>query len=168
LTEGSNFKAMWEHASDFVNMDYIQSNDISAILHTYGVEAARASIINEVSGVFGVYGIEINFRHLSLIADYMVRPPPFSPYIPSPAADGPIFNFVCVQQTHEGNYKPFNRTGISSRSSPLLKASFETTAAFLSEATLFGDFDDLSNPSSSVVSAYPCPFRFSLLFFSRC
>jgi len=60
LTEGSNFKAIWEHANEFVDMNYLQSNDIAAILHTYGVEAARASIIAEVSGVFGVYAITIN------------------------------------------------------------------------------------------------------------
>ncbi|CDZ97905.1 beta and beta-prime subunits of dna dependent rna-polymerase [Phaffia rhodozyma] len=128
LTEGSNFQAMWEHANELVDLNYIRSNDIAAILHTYGVEAARASIIREVSGVFGVYAITINFRHLSLIADYM---------------------------THEGGYKPFNRTGISSKSSPLLKASFETTMAFLSEATLHGDFDDLKSPSANIVMGKP-------------
>lgn len=63
--------------------------------------------------------------------------------------------FSAPAQTHEGGYKPFNRTGISSKSSPLLKASFETTAAFLSDATLHGDFDDLSNPSSSIVLGKP-------------
>lgn len=57
--------------------------------------------------------------------------------------------------THEGGYKPFNRTGISSKSSPLLKASFETTAAFLSEATLHGDFDDLQSPSGNIVMGKP-------------
>lgn len=62
---------------------------------------------------------------------------------------------LAALQTHEGGYKPFNRTGISSKSSPLLKASFETTAAFLSDATLHGDFDDLSNPSSSIVLGKP-------------
>lgn len=58
-------------------------------------------------------------------------------------------------QTHEGGFKPFNRTGIASKSSPLLKASFETTAAFLSEATLHGDFDDLRSPSASLVIGAP-------------
>jgi DNA-directed RNA polymerase I subunit RPA1 len=119
---------MWEYADEAVDLNFIKSNDIAAILRTYGVEAARASIINEVSAVFGVYGIVIDYRHLSLLADYM---------------------------THEGGYKPFNRTGISSKSSPLLKASFETTAAFLSEATLHGDFDDLRSPSSNIVVGKP-------------
>jgi hypothetical protein len=33
---------------------------------------ARASIVREMSRVFGVYNIEVDIRHLELIADYMV------------------------------------------------------------------------------------------------
>jgi hypothetical protein len=40
-------------------------------------------------------------------------------------------------------------------SSPLLKASFETTGAFLSEATIYGDFDDLQTPSGNLVIGRP-------------
>lgn len=40
-------------------------------------------------------------------------------------------------------------------SSPLLKASFETTASFLSDATLYGDFDDLTSPSGNIVIGRP-------------
>lgn len=54
-------------------------------------------------------------------------------------------------QTSEGGYKPFNRTGLSNNSSPFLKASFETTANFVSDAALFGDFDDLGSPSANIV-----------------
>lgn len=57
----------------------------------------------------------------------------------------------CVPQTFDGGYKPFNRKGISTNPSPLLKASYETTAAFLSDATLHGDFDDLTTPSGNIV-----------------
>jgi DNA-directed RNA polymerase I subunit RPA1 len=73
-------------------------------------------------------GIAVDYRHLTVIADYM---------------------------THDGGYKPFNRTGISSKSSPLLKASFETTVAFLSEATLHGDFDNLESPAAKIVLGKP-------------
>ncbi|GAA6044684.1 hypothetical protein JCM8097_000001 [Rhodosporidiobolus ruineniae] len=47
--------------------------------------------------------------------------------------------------TCEGGYKPFNRTGLSNNSSPFLKASFETTSGFVSEAALF----NLSAPPST-------------------
>ncbi|XP_024984043.1 uncharacterized protein LOC112519960 [Cynara cardunculus var. scolymus] len=43
------------------------------MLNTYGVEAARTSIILEMKNVFGSYGLEIDYKHLSLIADYMTH-----------------------------------------------------------------------------------------------
>lgn len=58
-------------------------------------------------------------------------------------------------QTCEGGYKPFNRTGLSNNSSALLKSSFETTSAFLSEAALFGDFDTMVGPSARIVVGRP-------------
>jgi DNA-directed RNA polymerase I subunit RPA1 len=42
------------------------------MFETYGVEAGQATIIRELSAVFDVYGISVNHRHLSLVADYMV------------------------------------------------------------------------------------------------
>lgn len=104
------------------------------------MEAARTAIVKEMTAVFGVYHIDVNIRHLELIADYMVR---LSPSLG-------LFRLTAFQ-TFEGGYRPFNRRGISTNPSPLLKASFETTAAFLSEAALHGDFDDLTTPSGNIV-----------------
>ncbi len=56
-----------------MDVNHIQCNDIGAILHTYGVEAARYSIVNEITKVFAVYGISVDYRHLMLIADYMTQ-----------------------------------------------------------------------------------------------
>lgn len=58
---------------DILHEEVIHSNDIYAILKAYGVEAARATILREVSSVFAVYNIKVDSRHLELIADYMVR-----------------------------------------------------------------------------------------------
>jgi hypothetical protein len=65
------------------------------------------------------------------------------------------FSANALIQTFEGGYKPFNRKGISTNPSPLLKASFETTSAFLSDAALYGDFDDLTTPSGNIVLGRP-------------
>lgn len=74
-TEGVNIRGMWEpHInSGLIDLNSLMTNDISAILRIYGVEAARNAIVNEVAGVFGVYGISVDPRHLGLIADYMVK-----------------------------------------------------------------------------------------------
>ncbi|KAJ3518055.1 hypothetical protein NLJ89_g82 [Agrocybe chaxingu] len=131
-TNGSNLRGMWEFAAgsdeSILKDEHIYSNDIYSILNTYGVEMARAAILKEMAGIFAVYNIDVNRRHLELIADYM---------------------------TFDGGYKPFNRKGISTNPSPLLKASYETTAAFLSDATLYGDFDDLTTPSGNIVLGKP-------------
>lgn len=50
----------------------IKTNDIYAALMSYGVEMARALILKEIRGVFGAYNIDVDIRHLELIADYMV------------------------------------------------------------------------------------------------
>lgn len=59
-------------ADEHVDLDHLGSNDIYAILQTYGVEAARRAIIEEMGNVFGAYGIAVDYRHLTVIADYMV------------------------------------------------------------------------------------------------
>ena len=61
--------------------------------------------------MFAMYGIGIDYRHLSLIADYM---------------------------TFEGRYMAFNRAGIESNASPLQKMSFETTMLFLRNSIIDG------------------------------
>lgn len=55
-----------------IDVDKIYTNDVHAVLVAYGVEAARQAIVQEIAAVFGVYGISVDMRHLSLIADYMV------------------------------------------------------------------------------------------------
>lgn len=144
-TNGSNIPGLWQFAQGYadpiIDENGVYSNDIYALLCAYGVEAARAAILKEIGGVFAVYKIDVDIRHLELIADYMVR------------ATGAVCNapLICACQTFDGGYKPFNRKGISTNPSPLLKASYETTAAFLSDATLHGDFDDLTTPSGNIV-----------------
>ena len=75
-TNGSNIPGLWQFAcsdgESLIDQHTIYSNDIYAILCTYGVEAARATILKEVKGVFDVYKIDVDIRHLELIADYMV------------------------------------------------------------------------------------------------
>lgn len=60
-------------------------------------------------------------------------------------------NLIADVMTRSGGYVPFNRQGMLSSTSPLMKMSFETTCNFLKDATLEGDSDDLSNPSARIV-----------------
>lgn len=82
-TAGVNFEVLALY-DDIVDLPAVKSNHIHAVLQFFGVEAARAAIVNEIDSVFAVYGISVDRRHLGLIADYM---------------------------THEGSYKALNRHG---------------------------------------------------------
>jgi DNA-directed RNA polymerase I subunit RPA1 len=54
VAEGQNLKGLW-HLGDMVDLNMLSSNDIGAIMDTYGVEAGRACIIKEMKNIFGVY-----------------------------------------------------------------------------------------------------------------
>jgi len=122
--EGSNLTALHLLPEGTVDIDHLQTNDIAKVLGSYGVEAARAAIVKEVNGVFGHFGITVNHRHLSLIADYM---------------------------TQTGKFRPFNRIGLKNCTSPILQMSFETTMAFLTESCAENLRDAMKSPASSIV-----------------
>ncbi|XP_008065778.1 DNA-directed RNA polymerase I subunit RPA1 [Carlito syrichta] len=122
-TEGINLPELFKHA-EVLDLRRLYSNDIHAMASTYGIEAALRVIEKEIKDVFAVYGIAVDPRHLSLVADYM-----------------------CF----EGIYKPLNRIGIRSNSSPLQQMTFETSFQFLKQATMLGSHDDLRSPSACLV-----------------
>lgn len=82
----------------------LTSNDVWAVCQTYGVEAARASIVAEIINVFGAYGIAVDPRHLGLVADHM---------------------------TFDGGYRPLNRAGMADFSSPCLQVRVARPACCL-------------------------------------
>lgn len=112
--------------SDFINVYTTYSTDIESTLQVLGVEAARFSIVQEIRTVFSAYGIDIDIRHLMLIADKM---------------------------TFNGVYSAFNRHKMSG--SILSKMSFESSYSFLRKSYLFRQEDDLEEPSSRIVLGLP-------------
>ncbi|OVA12173.1 RNA polymerase [Macleaya cordata] len=126
-TAGVDFSAFWDMQDD-LDIRHVVSNDIQAVLQTYGVEAARATLINEVKGVFGSYGISVNIRHLTLIADFM---------------------------THAGGIRPMSRYGIAGSISPFSKMSFETASKFIVDAAYHGEVDNLESPSARICLGLP-------------
>ena len=123
VTEGVNFEAMWDQ-EDFIDVDKITSNDVASVLKVYGVEAARNTIVNEINNVFSRYAISVSFRHLDLIADMMTR---------------------------QGTYLAFNRQGMETSTSSLMKMSYETTCQFLTKAVLDNEREELKSPSARIV-----------------
>jgi DNA-directed RNA polymerase I subunit RPA1 len=123
VVQGINFRAFFDH-SHIIDLHRLETNHSYALKAKYGVEAMRANIVKEVLMVFGVYGIAVDKRHLSLIGDFM---------------------------TFNGDYRAFNRIGMEESSSPFLKMSYETTLKYLVSASQGIETDDMSAPSSAVV-----------------
>ncbi|CAL5041962.1 unnamed protein product [Urochloa decumbens] len=127
-TSGVNFEVFW-NLRKYISINEITTNDIHMMLKTYGVEAARATIIQEVNNVFEPYGIKVDPRHLSMIADFM---------------------------TFDGGYRPMNRLGIGQFStSPFGKMTFETATKFIVEAATHGEADSLESPSANICLGKP-------------
>lgn len=123
VVQGINFDAFYMH-QDILDLNRLETNHSYALKYKYGVEAMRANIVKEVQMVFGVYGISVDKRHLSLVADFM---------------------------TFGGDYRAFNRIGMEESSSPFLKMSYETTMKYLVSSSQANERDDMSAPSSAVV-----------------
>ncbi|KAI0564777.1 DNA-directed RNA polymerase [Gracilaria domingensis] len=122
VTEGSNILKVHELGANLVEFNRLETNDMYGILQVYGVEALRAALVNEFTKVFDAYGIPVNIRHLSLIADYM---------------------------TATGEYRGFNRRSMSDSPGMFQRVTFETSMKFLQEALLNGVEEFTTNPSSA-------------------
>ncbi|XP_003705866.1 RNA polymerase I subunit RpI1 [Megachile rotundata] len=127
-TDGINIIEMFKYDKS-LDLNKLYSNDIYGISQTYGIEAANRVIMKEVKDVFKMYGITVDIRHLSLIADYM---------------------------TFDGTFQPLSRKGMEDSASPLQQISFESSLTFLKNATLQGKRDNLVSPSSRLMLGQPC------------
>ena len=122
--EGTNVGHVFKISPRYIDHNKIRFNDIQTVYKYYGVEAARQCIINELRNVFSVYGINVDYRHLTLISDSI---------------------------TSSGRLRVFNRMGsICHNVSPFLQMSFETSIKFLTEACLRNARDNLKSPASSI------------------
>lgn len=126
-TEGVSLLALVKF-SHILDLNAIYSNDIHAIANTYGIEAASQAIRREMANVFAVYGIQVDPRHLSLIADYM---------------------------TYSGSIRGMNRMSMEASASPFQQMSFESTLRYLKWATILGLHDDIKSPSAALVFGRP-------------
>jgi DNA-directed RNA polymerase subunit A' len=129
VTLGTNLKEVMQLPG--VNKDRIVSNDFYEIAATFGIEAARQLIINEVQEVLNSQGIDINPRHLKLIADSM---------------------------TNIGDVKGVTRMGIiAQKVSILARATFETPVKQFVNAIMKGNSDKLVSVIENIILNQPVP-----------
>lgn len=123
VTAGTNLKSIMELES--VDKHRTVSNDVFEVYSVLGIEAARAAIINEMYKVIEGQGLNIDDRHIMLVADMM---------------------------TVDGSIKGITRYGIiGEKSSVLARASFETPIKHLISAALVGEKDPLNSVVENVM-----------------
>ena len=123
MTDGSNFAGVL----NVKGVDYRRTvtNDIHEIEEVLGIEAARAAIVNEIMGVLEDQGLDVDIRHILLVADIMTR---------------------------TGRVRQVGRHGVSGeKPSVLARAAFEVTVKHLLEGAARGEIDELKGVTENVI-----------------
>jgi DNA-directed RNA polymerase beta' subunit len=124
-TDGSNFLEVANHPA--VDANRLYSTNVHDLYEQLGIEAARAGLLQEITGLFDEVGV--NQRHLGLLCDIMTRP---------------------------GKFVSMDRYGINKLDiGPLAKASFEETEKILLKASLFGEVDPVVGVSANIMTGQP-------------
>lgn len=127
FTEGSNLEDCLK--IDGVDVEHTSTNSPTEIYNVLGVEAARNSIIKEAKKTLNEQGLEVDIRHIMLVADMM---------------------------TNEGDIKAIGRHGVSGKkTSVLARAAFEITSTHLLRAAIVGEVDQLDGVAENVIVGQP-------------
>ncbi len=122
-TEGSNLQDALE--IEGVNPHLIYTNNLREIYEVLGIEATRNAIIQEAMSVLNEQGMDVDVRHIILVADMM---------------------------TADGTIRQIGRHGISgSKNSALARAAFEVTINHLLGAGIAGTKDPLKGITENVI-----------------
>ncbi|KAK3144400.1 hypothetical protein QOZ80_4AG0312550 [Eleusine coracana subsp. coracana] len=127
LVEGTNLLAVL--GTPGVDARNTKSNHIMEMNKTLGIEAARRSIIDEIQLTMKSHGMNIDARHMMLLADLM---------------------------TYKGEILGITRYGIAKmKSSVLMLASFEKTSEHLFNASYSGREDQIEGVSECIIMGIP-------------
>lgn len=101
-------------------------NDVVTMYNLFGIEAARAVLLKEISQVFNASGKFTNTSHLGILVDIM---------------------------TNNGGLISVDRHGLGKLDTdPLARASFEKTVDQLIQAAVFGEVDHMNSVSSRIMA----------------
>ncbi len=129
LTAGSNLEDVFKIKG--INKNKTITNNIHEICEVLGIEAAKQSIMNEAKKVLDKQSLEINEKHIKLVADAM---------------------------TSGGSIKGVTRVGIiSDKNSILARASFETPIKHFVNAAITASTDHLVSVIENLILNQPVP-----------
>jgi len=134
-TDGSNLPSIIEVRG--INPLRTITNHVHEIAKTLGIEAARNSLIKEAIGVLEEQGLDVDIRHVMLVADIM---------------------------TATGDVRQIGRHGISGKkASVLARAAFEITVPNIVAAAIKGDSDPLRGVTENVIVGQSIPIGTGLV-----
>jgi DNA-directed RNA polymerase subunit A' len=134
-TDGSNLPRVLEIKG--IDPTRTVTNHIHEIAKTLGIEAARNVIIHEAMGVLEEQGLDVDIRHVMLVADIM---------------------------TVTGEVRQIGRHGISGeKSSVLARAAFEITVPNIVDAAIKGEGDPLKGVTENVIVGQSIPIGTGLV-----
>jgi DNA-directed RNA polymerase subunit A' len=134
-TDGSNLSKVLEIIG--VDTARTSTNNIHEIAKTLGVEASRNALVNEAKGVLEDQGLDVDVRHVMLVADMM---------------------------TTTGDVQQIGRHGISGKkASVLARAAFEITVPNIVEAAVKGESDPLAGVTENVIVGQSIPIGTGLV-----
>ncbi len=134
-TEGSNLSQVLE--IEGVDPTRTTTNNVHEISKTLGIEAARNALIEEASGVLEEQGLDVDLRHIMLVADIM---------------------------SATGNIQQIGRHGVSGgKASVLARASFEITIPNIVDAAVKGESDVLKGVTENVIVGQAIPIGTGLV-----
>lgn len=114
-----------------VDSTRIYTNDIKEVERELGIEAARNAIIQEVKMVLDTQGLDVDLRHIMLLADAM---------------------------TMDGSVKSVGRHGLSGGKAGILaRAAFEETIKHLVAAAIKSDEDMLVGVTENIIIGQSIP-----------
>ncbi len=123
ITDGSNLAQVLKVKG--VDPTRTTTNNISEIENVLGIEAARQAIVNEIMNVLQNQGLDVDIRHVYLVADIM---------------------------THTGRVRQIGRHGVTGeKESVLARAAFEMTTKHLFDASVEGREDLLKGVTENVI-----------------
>jgi len=129
VTSGTNLKDTL--IREEVDVNRTTSNNIKEIYAVFGIEAARTALIKEVNKVIEGQGLNVDVRHIMLVADAICQ---------------------------SGLIKGITRYGIvSEKSSVLARTSFETPIKHVISASIAGEEDKLESVVENVMLNQPVP-----------
>jgi DNA-directed RNA polymerase subunit A" len=126
-TEGSSLKKVLQ--LEGIDHTRTKTNNTNEMADVFGIEAARNSIIEEAMNTLREQGLNVDVRHIMLVADMM---------------------------TIDGDVKQIGRHGIAGeKTSVLSRAAFEVTVNHLLDAAIRGEVDELSGVTENVIVGQP-------------